>query len=87
MGLCGIIVYRSLYFGIFDTIKRFLCGEEAFNDDGKPVKMSLFLSFISAQVCSLKTQCGTRRFRISDYYSCIGDCVVSMGYSVEEDDG
>lgn len=50
VGICGIVVYRSLYFGLFGTIKHIICGEQTFNEDGKPVKMSFWLSFFTAQV-------------------------------------
>lgn len=50
VGVCGITVYRSLYFGLFDSIKRVTCGEQTFDEQGKPVKMSLWMSFLAAQV-------------------------------------
>lgn len=50
IGIVGIIVYRSLYFGLFDLVKRFICGEETSTEQGKPIKMSLWLSFLTAQV-------------------------------------
>lgn len=50
IGIIGIIIYRSLYFGLFDLVKRVICGEQALNQHGKPMKMSLWLSFLTAQV-------------------------------------
>lgn len=62
IGLFGIIIYRSLYFGLFDFVKRLICGEQTLNPEGKPMKMSLWMSFLTAQVrlTSLRIKMGRR---------------------------